>query len=177
MRPLDPYVAYLAGPWYTLAALGPKSFLLDDNRERVLTYLAATSPIPIQHLWAIVAELYLCTRNYTGSSADVDGDWCWGSLEPVFDLSPYLKMAYDVDLQEGDLDTMFERLERFTDRGSSMWGLKVDPEDREIWDEMAKEAEEAFDRLASESKQHVRREWKRYSWGAERKVVKRLEAK
>ena len=93
-------------------------------------------------------------------------------MECAFGLSPYLQMAYEVDLHEGDLDTIYDRLERFTDRGSSMWGLKVGPEDRRIWDAMAQEAEAGFDRLAPESKQHICNEWKRYGWDAKRKVVK-----
>ena len=172
VQPKGPSTTDLSGPWYTLAALGPASFHLTSDRMRILTYIVANTPIPSHHLWAIIAELYLCKKHYTGSTG-LDSASSWDCTDCIWDLSPYLRVMYDIDILEGDLDSMYERLARFTNRGSPMWGLKVEPRDKIIWEEMANEAEEGFNRLAPESKKQVLEKWKGFCWDVKRNVVKR----
>ena len=173
VRPQDLSVNYLSGPWYTLAALGPGSFHLTSDRERILTYITGNAPIPAQHLWSITAELYLCKKHYARSS-NLDIASNWDCTDCAWDLSPYLRVMYDIDVLEGDIDSMYERLARFTNRGSPMWGLKVEPEDKVVWEAMANEADNGFNRLALESKKQVFEKWKSFCWDVNRNVAKRL---
>ena len=171
-QPQDQSAAYLSGPWYTLAALGPGSFHLTPDRMRILNYIAANASIPAQYIWAVTAELYLCKKQYARSS-DPNSASNWDCTDCAWDLSPYFRVMYDVDVLEGDLESMYERLARFTNRGSPMWGLKVEPEDKVIWEEMANEAEEGFNRLAPGSKKQIFEKWKSFCWDMNRNVVKR----